>query len=149
MKILRKLGLLIMIAGCAAPIRTPYDSVDQKLQEAYKKVALPFRPGTEFKISQGAFGAHSHNEPGNEYSWDFDVPLGTQVVAVQRGKVIGVWMPGKGGGCNPKLSSDAHNVKIEHQDHTVAQYVHVDSIVKIGDVVEVGQVIGTIVGNIG
>lgn len=142
MKIWRKLALLMIVSGCATPGPTPYDSVDQMVREAYKKVALPFRPGTEFKISQGAFGQNSHNEPGNEYSWDFDVQLGTPVVAVQRGKVIGVWEPGKGGGCDPKFSSAAHNVKIEHRDHTVAQYVHINSRVKVGHIVEAGQVIG-------
>lgn len=102
---------------------------------------LPFGPGTKFTISQGAFGQSSHNEPGNEYSWDFDVPLGTPVRAVQDGRVIEVWEPKKGGSCNPKFSDWASNIKVEHSDKTVAQYVHVDSRVRTGNRVRAGQLV--------
>ena len=108
---------------------------------SFKKVYLPLPQGTKFLISQGAFGQKSHHEAGNQYSWDFDVPYKTLVTAVQSGKVLEVWEPKKGGGCDPKYSNFAHNIKIEHDDGTVAQYVHIESKVSKGDRVEEGQII--------
>jgi murein DD-endopeptidase MepM/ murein hydrolase activator NlpD len=96
-------------------------------------------PGTHFKVSQGAFGCCTHNDPGHEYTWDFDVPFGTPVLSVDDGKVIQVWEPNQGGGCDPKYNDSPHNIKIEHADGTVAQYVHVKSLVHEGDLVQKRQ----------
>lgn len=106
-----------------------------------KKVDVPFSNGTSFKVSQGPFGKASHSEKGNEYSWDFDVPYGTNVLAIDEGEVIQEWEPKKGGGCESKFSDDAHNIKIELVDGSVAQYVHVESLVKEGSKVRRGDVI--------
>jgi murein DD-endopeptidase MepM/ murein hydrolase activator NlpD len=113
----------------------------------YKRVGLPLSSGTAFVISQGAFGRASHSEKGNEYQWDFDVPYGTRVVAVEAGVVIDVWEPDGGGGCDAKYSNDAHNVKVRHADGTVAQYVHVDSRVRVGETVQRGQTIAATAEN--
>lgn len=112
-----------------------------------RHVRLPFSPGTKFVISQGPFGKASHSESGNEYQWDFDVPYGTPVLAVESGTVIDVWTPKGGGGCDPKFKDFAHNLKIRHADGTVAQYVHVDSRVEVGQAVEVGQTIAVTAKN--
>jgi len=119
----------------------PYEEANQKTTSSFKTVRLPFKEGTSFIVSQGAFGRNSHNEPGNEYNWDLSVPYGTEVIAIEGGKVIEVWQPRKGGGCEKKYSDVAHNIKIEHADGTVAQYVHIETDKKIGDQVEEGQLI--------
>jgi murein DD-endopeptidase MepM/ murein hydrolase activator NlpD len=108
-----------------------------------KKIPLPLPSGTPFKISQVARGKASHNNPGLEYAWDFDVAVGTPVVAVEDGQVIQVWEPKGGGACDPKLSDKAHNIKILAKDGSVAQYVHVQARVQIGDIVRKGQTIAT------
>ena len=112
-----------------------------------KKIVIPFKSGQKFIVTQGAFGTASHNEKGNEHSWDLSVPYGTQVSSVDSGTVIKVWEPNKGGACNPKFSNLAHNVKIEHSDGTVAQYVHIKSKVKEGQKVKRGQVIAITANN--
>jgi murein DD-endopeptidase MepM/ murein hydrolase activator NlpD len=108
-----------------------------------KKIPLPLPSGTPFKISQIAQGKASHATPGLEYAWDFDVAVGTPVVAVEDGQVIQVWEPEGGGACDPKLSDKAHNIKILAKDGSVAQYVHVQARVQIGDIVRKGQTIAT------
>lgn len=108
-----------------------------------KTVNLPFKTGTKFTVTQAAFGKISHNEPGNEYNWDLGVPYGTEVVAIEPGIVIEVWEPNKGGGCDPKFSNVAHNIKIEHSDGSVAQYIHIASKVKVGDNISAREVIAT------
>ena len=106
------------------------------------QVGLPLALGTPFSVSQGAFGLNSHNEKGNEYSWDLKVPLGTDVLSIADGKVIEIFKPSSEGGCDSKFSNSANNVKVEHKDGTVAQYVHVSSRVKLGEKVKKGDVVG-------
>lgn len=103
---------------------------------------LPLVSGTSFLISQGTFGKDTHDEPGNEYNWDFDVPYGTQIVSIQDGTVLDVWEPPGNGGCDGSLCDTAHNIKIQHSDGTVAQYVHVKSFVEMGQHLKKGKVIG-------
>jgi murein DD-endopeptidase MepM/ murein hydrolase activator NlpD len=98
-------------------------------------------------VTQGAFGSASHDEPGNEYSWDLAVPYGTEVLAAEAGEVIGVWTPGRGGGCEARWADAAHNIKIEHRDGTVAQYVHVEPRVAVGARVARRQVIAVTAHN--
>ncbi|MFL5814657.1 MAG: M23 family metallopeptidase [Bdellovibrionia bacterium] len=108
---------------------------------------MPLAEGTRFEISQGAFGRSTHNDPGHEYTWDFDVPYGTKVLAVEAGKVIQIWEPNSGGGCDPKFNNSAHNIQIEHADGTVAQYTHIQSLVHVGDSVKAGQPIAVTARN--
>lgn len=131
--------VLVLIAGCAT--LHPYEGASAKVAKDFKAVSLPFRAGASFAVSQGAFGLQSHREPGNEFSWDFDVPYGTDVLAVEAGRVLEVWSPNQGGGCDINLSHYAHNIKIEASDGTVAQYVHVTARVREGERVRAGQVI--------
>jgi hypothetical protein len=132
---------VIFLFSCFPHHSNPYENLSANDQKNLKQVILPLSAGTDFLISQGAFGKASHNEPGNQYSWDFDVPYGTQVRAVLPGKIIEIWSPGQSGGCDAKYSDAAHNIKIEHDDGTVAQYVHVDTKLRLGDKVQQGQVI--------
>jgi len=133
----------LFILGCAtAPTQNAYDSATPEQIKSFKRERLPFPANIKLTVSQGAFGKKSHMEPGNEYSWDFDVPYGTSVVSVENGTVLEVWEPNGGGGCDPKFKDVAHNIKIEHEDGSVAQYVHVSSKVKPGDQVREGEEIG-------
>jgi murein DD-endopeptidase MepM/ murein hydrolase activator NlpD len=132
-------SVLALFVGCATI--HPYEGASAKAAKDFKQVSLPFRAGTSFTVSQGAFGLTSHHEPGNAFSWDFDVPYGTDVLAVEAGRVIEVWAPNQGGGCDINLSHYAHNIKVEAVDGTVAQYVHVKARVREGEKVRAGQVI--------
>lgn len=89
----------------------PYETASKTEIDTFKLVGLPLASGTKFWISQGAFGTNTHNEPGNEYHWDLDVPYGTDVIAVEDGVVFWVWEPDDdGGGCDPKYSAASFNV---------------------------------------
>lgn len=147
MRIVCFLLCLLALSGCSHNPLTPYEASTLQERETFKKVSMPFAQGTHFKVSQGAFGARTHNDPGHEYTWDFDVPYGTQVLAVEAGKVIQVWEPGSGGGCDPKFNGSPHNIQIEHTDGTVAQYTHIKSLVKLGDKVGEGQPIAVTAQN--
>lgn len=130
-----------LLLGCVSLSKkqNPYESASPAEIALFPKVHLPFEAGTNFVVSQGAFGTDSHSEPGNEYSWDFDVPVGTYVTSVADGEVIDIWEPRKGGGCDPSFSDSAQNMKVKHWDGTVAQYVHIESLVTKGNLVKAGQ----------
>ncbi|MBI4402772.1 MAG: M23 family metallopeptidase [Deltaproteobacteria bacterium] len=132
---------LLIIVGCVHPSVNFYEKASLKESAEFKKIQVPFDAGIHFVVSQGAFGHSTHNETGNEYNWDLDVPLGTNVLAIEDGVVLSTFEPNAGGGCAPKYSEVAHNIKIEHHDGTVAQYVHVKSLVKKGQRVNGGEVI--------
>jgi murein DD-endopeptidase MepM/ murein hydrolase activator NlpD len=138
---------LVGLAGCAHTAVSRYEATSPTERARFKHVILPLPPGTRFKISQGAFGRNTHNDPGHEYTWDFDVPFGTPVLSVEDGTVIQVWEPAGPGGCDPKFNETPHNIKIRHRDGTVAQYVHVDARIHVGDDVKQGQVIAVTAQN--
>jgi len=127
MSIARAMSLLLLAACTRAAHGNAYEKATSSDVASFKQVRIPLPSGVSFIISQGAFGKNSHDEKGNEYQWDFDVPYGTEVVAAASGRVLAVWEPHEGGGCDPKFSGAAHNIKVVHDDGTVAQYVHVES----------------------
>ena len=148
---LKLLSILLILAtqyGCAL-FGDPYTRGSEEDHLKYKRTIIPFRPTQTFEVSQGAFGRDSHAEDGNEYSWDFAVPFGTDVIAVESGRVIDVYQPkdAKPGGCDPTLANSAHNIKVEHLDGTVAQYVHVDPLIPKGSSVARGETLAKTANN--
>jgi hypothetical protein len=124
-----------------------YESASPEVAARWKRVRLPLPKGTRFLVSQGAFGGASHGQKGIEYRWDFDVPYGTGVVAVEGGRVLAVHETHQPGGCDPKFSETPNSILVEHADGTVAQYVHVESRVKVGRQVAAGDVIAVTARN--
>jgi murein DD-endopeptidase MepM/ murein hydrolase activator NlpD len=141
--------LTLSLLGCSNTPRlnNPYERASASQRAAFKKVGLPLTASTPFELSQGAFGKNSHHAPGYEYAWDFDVPFGTPIIAVEDGKVIQVWEPEGMGGCDPRFSDLVHNVKVLAHDGTVAQYAHIKSKVRISQNVKKGQVIAETANN--
>jgi hypothetical protein len=99
---------------------------------------LPFPVGKSYNLSQTyCFAASSHS---NEYAYDFDIPLGEEIIAARAGEVVEVieHLP------NDEPWPENNRLQIRHDDGTVARYLHVaqDSIVpEVGDRVERGEVI--------
>jgi murein DD-endopeptidase MepM/ murein hydrolase activator NlpD len=137
----------VLLASCSHSRVNLYESSSRDEQTQFKTVAVPFPKGTSFTISQGAFGKYTHSDKGREYSWDFDVPFGTPVIAIEGGTVIQVWQLGTEGGCDPKYSESAHNIKVRHADGTVAQYVHIKSDLTVGTSVKSGETIAVTAKN--
>lgn len=128
----------VLFVGCTL-LSNGYESASSAEREGFKKVRVPLLDNTRFTIVQGAFGQPSHSLPGESYSWDFGVSIGTPVVAAEAGKVIGIWEPYEGGGCDSKFLHFGHYIRVRHRDGTIAQYVHVKSEVQVGEEVEKGE----------
>jgi murein DD-endopeptidase MepM/ murein hydrolase activator NlpD len=100
---------------------------------------LPFPPGTQYKVTQ------TYCVPGgghrNQLAYDFNLPIGADVLAARSGLVINIRedSPDDGQG------QGEHNfIFIQHDDGTVAFYAHLQLngvLVDVGDEVEAGQLI--------
>lgn len=115
------------------------------LQETFDEdyiYSLPFEEGKTQSIFQGYNGKFSHQ---NEFSLDFDLKMGSPILAAREGIVVEV-VNNNNKNC-PDISCAKYNNKIiiMHSDGTFADYSHFKfkgTIVKKGDVVEKGQLIG-------
>jgi murein DD-endopeptidase MepM/ murein hydrolase activator NlpD len=99
---------------------------------------LPFPTGRRYHLSQTYCFLHSTHR--NEMAYDFDIPLGGEIVAARSGEVIAVIDDRP----NDSPWPDANYMEIRHQDATVASFIHLmqDSVpVAVGSIVEQEQVI--------
>jgi murein DD-endopeptidase MepM/ murein hydrolase activator NlpD len=104
--------------------------------------SLPFENGNSHLIVQGYFGIFSHKERA---ALDFKMKKGTNLIAVRDGIVIRVKEDGSKGGWNRKYRSQGNNIVIQHSDNSRSGYWHLQkdgALVKVGDTVKQGQVIG-------
>ena len=138
---LAALVLASTVVACHTSRVNPYESAPPGVVDGWKEVRLPLAAGTRFLVSQGAFGKNSHHQSGIEYRWDFDVPYGTQVVAVEAGVVTSVVEPHQGGGCDAKYGEVPNTLTVRHADGSVAQYTHIESRVAVNRQVAKGEVI--------
>ncbi len=135
--------IILLSASCVLFQHSAYDRGEFLKSTNLKHSIIPLKPGTSFVVRQGAFGRSSHNERGNEFQWDLEVPLNTQVLAVDDGTVFYLYQPeGAKGGCNPEYSKYAWGLHIEHDDKSISQYLHVLATVKVGQKIKKGDVIG-------
>lgn len=103
---------------------------------------LPFEVGTARLV----WRTTSHFNPGNKgvglYAIDFEMPVGTPLVAARGGRVVAVQDAFKDGN---DRDLEENFVMIQHPDGTVARYIHMrlgGSLVAVGQEVRQGQRIG-------
>ena len=111
---------------------------------------LPFRPGSMVVVSQGFNGAATHTGK-SRYAVDFAADEGTRVYAARGGRVIATESSFDKGGFNESFGKYANYIVIEHTDHTMGKYYHLQQNgvkVKVGQYVSKGQFIG-LSGNTG
>jgi len=102
---------------------------------------LPWRPGKRFRVNQ-AHGGFSHNDT-SYWAWDFDLPVGTAVLAAHNGVVRLARGDSDRGCCDQSCGPLANYVILEKGDGTESAYLHLSEVlVAKGDVVTRGQKIG-------
>lgn len=106
----------------------------------------PFADGEAHAITQAHDGTlTSHNNKQNRYAVDFDMPVGTPVVAARSGVVVDVVLSHEAGGRDISFIEQANMITIVHEDGTLAEYAHLSpgpALVKRGQQVAAGTVIG-------
>ena len=103
---------------------------------------LPFEKGTSHLVVQGYFSHFSHK---NRIAVDIKMKKGTKVCAARDGVVIRMTESNTRGGWSKKNLPYANLIVIQHADGMRTGYWHLlhnGALVKVGDSVKRGQVIG-------
>ena len=102
---------------------------------------LPFEGWTPRLLLQGVGGAFSHGG-AYRYSFDFRMPIGTNVLAARDGTVARVIDGFTRGGPDARFTDQANLITVRHADGTYGEYVHLDPggiLVKEGEQILAGQ----------
>ncbi|MBU0631664.1 M23 family metallopeptidase [bacterium] len=105
---------------------------------------LPYKLGTKRRVAQGFNGKFTHYGM-SQYAVDFEMPVGTEVYAAREGRVVKTKDDSNIGGVTRSFEKYANYIIIEHNDGTLASYVHLKQygvVVEEGDQVDRGQLIG-------
>lgn len=88
---------------------------------------LPYAVGTSHFVSQAYPGARTHLTGDSRYAVDFDMPVGTDVLAARDGIVFDVATANfKGGPDEERYANLANLIRILHEDGTYAVYAHLN-----------------------
>lgn len=88
----------------------------------------PFPDQDRFPISQGIDDARTHLDDGNRYAVDIAMPIGSPVLAARGGKVMEVEDDFHDKGKpDPRYISRANQIRILHDDGTMAVYAHLQA----------------------
>jgi murein DD-endopeptidase MepM/ murein hydrolase activator NlpD len=112
--------------------------------------SFPFEHGTKKRLSQ-SFGGKFTHYGNNEYGLDFEMEIGTPVMAARNGLVIEIKEDSERGGIAASYSGDANYILIKHDDGSYGNYVHLKkngALVNVGAWVQTGEWIG-LSGNTG
>lgn len=96
------------------------------------------------QISQGNGGRLSHTDEFNRYAWDFNLTVGSPVVATRSGVVVRVKDDSYRGGPDTKWLSAGNEIVLDHLDGEQTLYLHLspNAVVKEGEYVLQGQLLG-------
>ena len=116
------------------------------IQNSDSPYVLPWEIGKTFVMGQVNCSDYSHSRGSyNQFAYDIPMPIGTNLVAVQSGKVVGVvenFEDAQDGVIDRSLS--ANYISIEHPDGARALYLHLTingALKSVGDNVNQGEVI--------
>ncbi len=105
---------------------------------------LPFAADSRYSVLQSFDGPYGHSE-ATEFAVDFQMPIGTPIVAARGGTVVAV-VEAHGNAEPRKPEPGKENyVVIDHGDGTFGRYYHLDELgvdVDLGVEVEVGAALG-------
>jgi len=105
---------------------------------------LPYASKKSYRVLQG-FGSRFSHRGREEFSVDFDMPVGTPVHAARSGVVARVEDSNSKGCWDDGCGQFANFIVVLHDDGTTGEYYHLDKdgvLVNVGDTVARGQLIG-------
>ena len=105
---------------------------------------LPYTSGSTHRVGQGYDGTFTH-QGANRFAVDFNMPVGTAILAARAGVVVDRKDDGVLGCPQPRCAPDGNFVRVRHADGTLAEYAHLRHrgvAVAPGQAVVVGQLLG-------
>ena len=137
--------VVVLLAACEgsdAPT-APEEPCSGYLPQAASPFVLPYQVGSAYRVIQGNCGSFSHLPDGPwRYAFDFDMPIGTAIVAVRAGTVIEVREQFVDGN---RITGQENLIWVRHGDNSIGRYLHLTqngALVSPGDEVTQGMVIG-------
>jgi murein DD-endopeptidase MepM/ murein hydrolase activator NlpD len=133
--------VLVLLSGCSNKNRKPLGCMERAVfgEPSQSPYILPYPVGASYRLMQGY--CYSNGGHRNQLAYDFETPVGTQVIAARSGLVMKVRSNLSDDG--KQSESGQHNhIMIKHDDGTVAFYAHLKQnsiLVKVGDRVSQGQ----------
>jgi murein DD-endopeptidase MepM/ murein hydrolase activator NlpD len=113
---------------------------------ASARYRVPFDDDHRWSLGQGFNGRFSHQLAVSRYALDFEVPVGTPVLAAREGIVMQVQDDYRGSGRQLERDATRANfVRILHDDGTMGMYAHLQQygvVVKPGQKVFAGEALG-------
>ena len=135
------MSTLILLGSCGEKNKKPLSCMERAVfgEPSQSPYILPYPVGSSYRLMQG----YCYSEGGhrNQLAYDFETPVGTQVIAARSGLVMQVRSDLPDDGKQPQSGQHNH-IMIKHDDGTVAFYAHLKQnsiIVKVGDYVFQGQ----------
>ena len=132
---------LVLLMGCHRKDRKPLACMERAVfgDPSQSPYILPYPVGASYRLMQG----YCYSEGGhrNQLAYDFETPVGTQVIAARSGLAMKVRNDLPDDGKQPESGQHNH-IMIQHEDGTVAFYAHLKQnsiLVKVGDRVSQGQ----------
>jgi hypothetical protein len=148
LKIAFLLVLLLLLSSCGGKKSATINDDTAECSIGYPEqtispYVLPYMPNAEFVVGQGNCTDGSHEfHTDQAYAYDFDMLIGTNVVASRGGTVTVVvedfWE-------NNNTPGHENYLIIQHGDGTIAGYYHLtaDGIhVAVGDLISQGDIVG-------
>jgi murein DD-endopeptidase MepM/ murein hydrolase activator NlpD len=139
--VIATMSALILLSGCGEKNRKPLACMERAVfgEPSQSPYILPYPVGSFYRLMQGyCYPKGGHR---NQLAYDFETPVGTQVIASRSGLVMQVRSDLPDDGKQPQPGQHNH-IMIKHDDGTVAFYAHLKQnsiIVKVGDYVSQGQ----------
>ena len=136
---------LVLLNCCSDKNKKPLPCIERAVfgDPSQSLYILPYPVGASYRLMQGyCYPGGGHR---NQLAYDFETPMGTQVIAARSGLVMKVRsdLPDDG---KPPESGQHNHIMIKHDDGTVAFYAHLKQnsiLVKTGDRVSQGQPIAS------
>ena len=135
------MSTLILLGGCGEKNRNPLACMERAVfgEPSQSPYILPYPVGSSYRLMQGyCYPKGGHR---NQLAYDFETPVGTQVIAARSGLVMQVRSDLPDDGRQPQSGQHNH-IMIKHDDGTVAFYAHLKQnsiVVKVGNRVSQGQ----------
>lgn len=149
---------LTCIAGCSNGRTNVFTRLDAECLVASENLYpnqstsmyfLPWTIGETYQVGQGNCTNNTHRIiVDQQFAYDFTMPVGTTIRSARSGVVVAVeesFADGNG------VSGDENYMSIEHEDGSIARYVHITSagaLFELGQGVEQGEIIA-LSGNTG
>lgn len=135
---------LFLLCSCSEN-RKPLTCIERAVfgDASQSPYILPYPVGASFRLMQGY--CYSKGGHRNQLAYDFETPVGTQVIAARSGLVMKIRSDLPDDGKQPESGQHNH-IMIKHDDGTVAFYAHLKQnsiLVTIGERVSQGQPIAT------